>query len=53
MGTKKDPTTQSNYQDISTKHIDFSWDVDFNLKIISGTVKLHLVAHRDNVAEVV
>lgn len=33
-----DPTTQSNYLQITTEHASFDWRVDFQKKIISGSV---------------
>jgi leukotriene-A4 hydrolase len=53
MATKPDQTTQSNYQDISTEHIDIDWSLDFNAKTVSGTVKHNLIAKKDGVQEVV
>jgi len=53
MALKKDPTTQSNYHDIATKHIDLKWNVDFKSQSVSGTANLQLVAKKDGVNEVV
>ncbi|KIJ45222.1 hypothetical protein M422DRAFT_59984 [Sphaerobolus stellatus SS14] len=53
MAIKKDPTTQSNYLDIATKHIDLKWNVDFKSQTIAGTATLELVAKKDGVQEVI
>ncbi|GJJ13844.1 hypothetical protein Clacol_008101 [Clathrus columnatus] len=47
-----DLTTQANYLDISTTHVDFTWDLDFKAKIITGSAKYSLLAKKD-VTEVV
>ncbi|KAF8508488.1 hypothetical protein JB92DRAFT_2732664 [Gautieria morchelliformis] len=53
MATKPDQTTQSNYRDISTEHIDIDWSLDFNAKTVSGTARHNLIAKKDGVQEVV
>jgi hypothetical protein len=35
---KEDPTTQSNYLEIASKHVSFEWAIDFEEQIISGSV---------------
>ncbi|KAH7884099.1 hypothetical protein F5I97DRAFT_1930308 [Phlebopus sp. FC_14] len=42
-----DPTSQSNYLDISSKHISLTWKIDFTTKTISGTAEHDLVIHKD------
>lgn len=42
-----DPTTQSNYLDVATSHIDLLWNIDFKAKIIAGSAKHTLVAKKD------
>ncbi|KAI5118514.1 hypothetical protein M0805_007683 [Coniferiporia weirii] len=44
-----DPTTQSNYRSVVTKHVAFDWDVDFDRKLISGSAT-HTLLVEDNVA---
>ncbi|KAF8584943.1 hypothetical protein K439DRAFT_1646747 [Ramaria rubella] len=53
MVAKLDPTTQSNYQDISTEHIDIAWSIDFNTKTVAGTAKHVLIAKKAGVQQVV
>ncbi|OJA13741.1 hypothetical protein AZE42_01549 [Rhizopogon vesiculosus] len=48
-----DPTSQSNYLEIATKHITFEWKVDFDNKVIAGTATHDLVAKVDGVSEVI
>lgn len=47
-----DPTSQSNYLQIATKHITFDWTVDFDNKVIAGTATHELIAKIDEVSEV-
>ncbi len=47
-----DPTTQSNYDEIATEHVDFDWKLDFNTRIIQGTATHYLIAKGENVNEV-
>lgn len=47
-----DPTSQSNYLQIATKHVAFDWKVDFENKVITGTATHDLVAKADGVSEV-
>lgn len=47
-----DPTSQSNYLEIATKHITFDWKVDFDNKVIAGTATHEVVAKADGVSEV-
>jgi len=48
-----DPTSQSNFTQISTSNVDFKWKVDFSKKILSGSVTHTLTAHESGVKEVV
>lgn len=48
-----DPTSQSNYLEITTEHIDITWSLDFNKKIVEGTAKHTLQAQKDGVQQVV
>jgi leukotriene-A4 hydrolase len=47
-----DPTTQSNYLQISTKHVHFTWSLDFANHIIEGRATHTLVAQESGVEEV-
>jgi leukotriene-A4 hydrolase len=38
MSKDADPTTQSNYFDVHTTHIDLEIDVDFEKKVLKGSV---------------
>ncbi|KAG1847366.1 peptidase family M1-domain-containing protein [Suillus subluteus] len=48
-----DPTSQSNYLQIATKHITFDWTVDFDNKVITGTATHEFIAKIDEVSEVI
>ena len=48
-----DNTSQANFQHVSTSHLDLDWTIDFDKKIISGSVTHTLVARQDGVKEVV
>ncbi|KIM81710.1 hypothetical protein PILCRDRAFT_821059 [Piloderma croceum F 1598] len=48
-----DPTSQSNYLQISTEHVYFDWNVDFQQKVISGFAVHNLIVKQDGVREVV
>jgi leukotriene-A4 hydrolase len=48
----EDPTTQSNYVEISTQHVAFDWHVDFKLKVITGSATHDLTVRKDGVEEV-
>ncbi|KAG8741670.1 hypothetical protein FRC12_015597, partial [Ceratobasidium sp. 428] len=48
-----DPATQSNYAEITTRHVHFDWTVDWKKRIISGSATHDLEANQDNVAQVV
>jgi leukotriene-A4 hydrolase len=48
-----DPTSQSNYLQISTEHVYFDWNVDFEQKVISGFAVHDLIVKQDGVREVV
>ncbi|KAL5965642.1 Leukotriene A-4 hydrolase [Taenia solium] len=38
-----DPSSESNPELFLTQHVDFDWKVDFDAKVVSGCVKLHLM----------
>jgi leukotriene-A4 hydrolase len=48
-----DPTSQSNYLQIASEHVDFHWVVDFQQKIISGFAVHDLIVKQNGVDEVV
>ncbi|KAG8864305.1 hypothetical protein FRB96_006126 [Tulasnella sp. 330] len=52
MTTDRDPTTQSNYWEITTKHAHFDWDIDWKSRILSGSVTHTLLSKKDSPAEV-
>ncbi|PAV21678.1 leukotriene-A4 hydrolase [Pyrrhoderma noxium] len=45
-----DPTTQSNYLSITTKHVHLDWQIDFDRKRIEGEAK-HTLLVRDEVVK--
>ena len=47
-----DPTTQANYTQIASEHIDFDWSIDFGKKLISGSATHTLVVKEADVKEV-
>jgi len=47
-----DPTTQANYTEIHSTHVALDWDVDFDRKLISGSVTHDLTVLKDGVKEV-
>ncbi|KAG8690146.1 hypothetical protein FRC11_013549 [Ceratobasidium sp. 423] len=48
-----DPATQSNYAEITTKHVHFDWAIDWKRRIISGSATHDLIANQDNVEQLV
>ncbi|CAE6490640.1 unnamed protein product [Rhizoctonia solani] len=48
-----DPVTQSNYAEITTKHVHFDWVIDWKHCIISGSATHDLVANQNNVKQVI
>ncbi|KAG8705976.1 hypothetical protein FRC11_008642, partial [Ceratobasidium sp. 423] len=48
-----DPATQSNYAEITTKHVHFDWAIDWKRRTISGSVTHDLIANQDNVEQLV
>ena len=53
LTTMPDPTSQSNYLNISTTHVHFDWAVDFESQTIYGSATHKLTAKSDGVDEVV
>ncbi|KAG8941943.1 hypothetical protein FRC04_003902 [Tulasnella sp. 424] len=48
-----DPTTQSNYWEITTTHVHFDWDIDWTKRIISGSATHSLTSKMDSPAQVI
>ncbi|KAJ3565633.1 hypothetical protein NP233_g7504 [Leucocoprinus birnbaumii] len=48
-----DPTSQSNYDQITSERIDFEWTVDFTQRVIQGTATHHLITKADSISSVV
>ncbi|GBC06237.1 hypothetical protein RclHR1_06700001 [Rhizophagus clarus] len=48
-----DPSTLSNINEIQTNHIDLNLKVDFEHKILDGSVKLSIITITDNVNKVI
>ncbi|KAF5382881.1 hypothetical protein D9757_007329 [Collybiopsis confluens] len=48
-----DPTSQANYEAISTKHISFKWKIDFTDHKIVGSATHDLKVLKDQVSEVI
>jgi hypothetical protein len=49
----REPSTLSNYYDLVTRHIAWTYEADFSRKVLKGHVVLTLEALVDNVQEVV
>lgn len=47
-----DAASQSNWQDVTSEHVDFEWSLDFNTQLISGSATHHLVVKKDGAREV-
>lgn len=52
MGTQ-DPTSQSNYHQISTKHFSLNWSIDFHEKVIKGSIAHDLTVHESDLKQVI
>lgn len=50
--TMPDPTTQSNYLKIVSHEVHIDWNVDFEKRVISGSILHDLIVKEDDVAEV-
>ena len=48
-----DPTSQANFLQVPSDHIDFSWYLDFEAKVVAGSVTHHLHVAHDSVKEIV
>jgi leukotriene-A4 hydrolase len=47
-----DPTTQSNYLQVTSEHVALDWTLDFDAEVIAGSAVHHLLVKEDNVKEV-
>ena len=47
-----DPTTQANYTQIVSDHIDFDWTIDFTKKIIAGSATHTLTVKESGLKEI-
>ena len=47
-----DPTSQANFLQATSQHIDFDWTVDFDAKTISGSATHTVVIKEDYLKEV-
>ena len=48
-----DPSTQANWQEVASEHVDFDWTVDFAKQTISGSATHLLRVKKADVKEVV
>ncbi|RPD70849.1 leukotriene A4 hydrolase N-terminal domain-containing protein, partial [Lentinus tigrinus ALCF2SS1-7] len=48
-----DPSTQANWQEVASEHVDFDWTTDFTKKTISGSATHLLRLKKDDVKEVI
>ena len=53
MNMKADLATQSNYLSIKSVHLDLEWKIDWDARLISGSVEHTLVALHDDIQEIV
>ncbi|TFK89276.1 zincin [Polyporus arcularius HHB13444] len=53
MDLPYDPSTQANWKEVASEHVDFDWTVDFAKQTISGSATHLLRVKKDNVKEVV
>ncbi|RPD67601.1 leukotriene A4 hydrolase N-terminal domain-containing protein, partial [Lentinus tigrinus ALCF2SS1-7] len=49
----QDPSTQANWQEVASEHVDFDWTTDFTKKTISGSATHLLRLKKDDVKEVI
>jgi len=50
---KPDPTTQSNYLEVTTEHVEFIWNVDFTNRVIEGSALHTMIVKAHEVHEVI
>lgn len=53
MSLDQDLTTQANYEEIASEHVDLDWAVDFTQRIISGSATHTLVVRKQGVKHVI
>lgn len=53
MVRQDDPASQSNYLSVRTTHLDLDWSVDWDTRIISGSITHTVQAAHENVEEVI
>lgn len=47
-----DPTSQANFLQVVSEHIDFTWQIDYKAQIVSGTAIHTVLVKEDGVKEV-
>ena len=47
-----DPTSQANFLEIASEHIDFTWRLNFEAKVVTGSATHTLFVKEDGVREV-
>ena len=52
MAISLDPTTQANYTQIASEHIDLDWTIDFEGKRIKGSATHVFVVKEDGANEI-
>ncbi|GJE92045.1 M1 family metallopeptidase [Phanerochaete sordida] len=48
-----DPTSQANFLQVPSSHVDFNWHLDFEAKVVAGSVTHHMRIVHDSVNEIV
>ncbi|KZP30333.1 hypothetical protein FIBSPDRAFT_850643 [Athelia psychrophila] len=48
-----DPTTQSNYLQVASEHIQLNWNVDYEARVISGSATHTMIAKENGVEEII
>lgn len=47
-----DPTSQSNYNIVTSDHVEFKWWMDFDRRLVQGVATHRLIIKEDNANEV-
>lgn len=47
-----DPTSQANFLQATSQHIDFDWTVDFDARVISGSATHSVIIQEDDLKEI-
>lgn len=50
---RRDPNTNSNYEEVKTSHISIDFDIDFENKMLSGSVGLKMKVLTDSLKQVI